>query len=335
MGQRPHVTKAGDGSRHERRGTSLLSCLYIAASVLICGTTGLLAGCSSEASHNGASPTASASNHSPTVRLARIVPNPLTLAGPAVAQIEVVDPDGDPVTIRYQWVVNGTSVSGQTRETLSPQSLKRGDIVSVEVVVSDGKGAGITQRLQDVSVGNTVPLVSRVVLDPEDIRPGVRALVRAEGADADADEVGYLYRWWRNGELVSGHDENGLDTVGFARGDVIVVGVTPKDRFGTGREVRSEPVSLTNNPPAILSTPAPFMDRMHYEYLVVARDPEGDPLAYTLSAAPVGMKIDPATGRIEWLVPAGLSGTHQVRVSVEDSLSGRAFQEFSLTLPSS
>jgi hypothetical protein len=257
------------------------------------------------------------------------------LAGPAVAQIEAVDPDGDPVTIRYQWVVNGTSVSGQTGETLLPQLLKRGDVVSVEVVVSDGKNADVTQRLQGVPVGNTLPLVSRVVLDPEEIRPGVRALALVEGTDADTDEVGYLYRWWRNGELVSGHDENGLDTAGLARGDVIVVGVTPKDRFGTGREVRSEPVSLTNNPPAILSTPAPFVDRTHYEYLVVAKDPEGDPLAYTLSTAPAGMKIDPATGRIEWLLPAGLTGTHQVRITVEDSLSGRAFQEFSLTLPSS
>lgn len=335
MGQRPHVKQAGRGTRHEGREAFLLSCLHFAASVLICGTAGLLAGCSSEASHNGASPTDPMSNHSPTVRLARIVPNPLTLAGPAVAQIEAVDPDGDPVTIRYQWLVNGTSVSGQTRETLLPQSLKRGDIVSAEVVVSDGKSAEIMQRLESVSVGNTVPQVTRVVLDPEEIRPGVRALARVEGTDADADEVGYRYRWWQNGELVSGYDENGLDTAGFARGDVIVVGVTPKDRFGVGKEVRSDPVSLTNNPPAILSTPAPFVDRTHYDYLVVAKDPEGDPLAYTLSTAPAGMKIDSATGRIEWLVPAGLTGTHQVRVTVEDSLSGRAFQEFSLTLPSS
>jgi hypothetical protein len=335
MGQRPHVKRAGGGTRHEGREVFLPSCLHFAVSVLICGTAGFLVGCSSEASHNGASSTASMSNQSPTVRLARIVPNPLTLAGPAVVQIEAVDPDGDPVAIRYQWLVNGSSVSGQTRDTLLPQSLKRGDIVSAEVVVSDGKSAEITQRLESVSVGNTVPLVSRVVLDPQEIRPGIRASALVEGTDADADEVGYRYRWWRNGELLSSYDENGLDTAGFARGDVIVVGVTPKDRFGTGREVRSEPVSLTNNPPAILSSPAPFVDRTRYEYLVVAKDPEGDPLAYTLPTAPAGMKIDPATGRIEWLVPAGLTGTHQVRVTVEDSLSGRAFQEFSLMLPSS
>lgn len=311
----------------------LLSCLFFTGSVLVGGTAGLLGGCSPESSHNSASSTALMDNHPPTVRLARIVPDPLTLAGPAVAQIEAVDPDGDPVTIRYQWLVNGTSVSGQTRETLLLQSLKRGDVVSVEVVVSDGKSAGITQRLEGVPVGNTVPLVSRVVLDPAEIRPGVRALARVEGSDADTDEVGYQYRWWRNGALVSGHDENGLDTAGFARGDLIMVGVTPKDRFGAGREVRSEPVSLTNNPPAILSTPAPFVDRTHYEYLVVAKDPEGDVLSYSLPTAPAGMKIDPGTGRIEWLVPAGLTGTHQVRVTVEDSLSGVTFQEFSLTFP--
>jgi Putative Ig domain len=335
MGHRPHVTKANGAMGHERDGSLSRLCPYSPSLAVTIATVSLLSGCFSEPPQTGVLSAALSENHPPSIQLARIVPDPLTLAGPAVAQIEAVDPDGDPVTIRYQWLVNGISVSGQTRETLFPQSLKRGDIVGVEVVVTDGKSAGITQRLQGGSVGNTVPLVSRVVLDPEEIRPGVRALALVEGADADADEVGYLYRWWRNGELVSGHHENGLDTAGFARGDVVVVGVTPKDRFGTGREVRSTPVSLTNNPPAILSTPAPFMDRTHYDYLVVAKDPEGDPLVYTLSTAPAGMKIDSTTGRIEWLVPAGLTGTHQVRVAVEDSLSGRAFQEFSLTLPSS
>ncbi len=335
MGHRPHVTKAHGAMGHERDGSLSRSCPYSPSLAVTIATVSLLAGCFSEPTQTGVLSAASSENHPPSIQLARIVPNPLTLAGPAVAQIEAVDPDGDPVTIRYQWLVNGISVSGQTSETLLPQSLKRGDIVGVEVVVTDGKSAGITQRFQGGSVGNTVPLVSRVVLDPSEIRPGVRALALVEGADADADEVGYLYRWWRNGELVSGHDENGLDTAGFARGDVVVVGVTPKDRFGTGREVRSAPVSLTNNPPTILSAPAPLVDRTHYEYLVVAKDPEGDPLAYTLPTAPSGMKIDPATGRIEWLVPAGLTGIHQVRVTVEDSLSGRAFQEFSLTLPSS
>lgn len=335
MGQRPHVRQVGDGARHEGRDLTLSSCPRFTAFVLICGAIGLLVGCSSEASHNGASPPVSMSNHSPTVRFARIVPSPLTLAGSAVAQIEAVDPDGDPVTIRYQWLVNGSPISGQTHEKLLPKSLKRGDIVSVEIAVSDGKSTDVTQRLEGVSVGNTVPLVSRVVLGPEEIRPGVRALAQVAGADADQDEVGYQYRWWRNGELVPGHDEDGLETVGFARGDVIVVGVTPNDRYGAGREVRSEPISLTNSPPAIMSTPAPFVDRTHYEYFVVAKDPEGDPLAYTLPTGPAGMKIDIATGRIEWLVPAGLTGTHHVRVTVEDSLSGRAFQEFSLTLPAS
>src|SRR2546427_417705 len=105
-------------------------------------------GCTSESPQTGgpeqtASPSAPSvpsapsgsphTNRPPLVRSARIVPVPVLLNGSAMVQVEAEDPDGDPVAIRRQWLVNGHPIEGETGPSLVPRHLKRGDLLSVEV----------------------------------------------------------------------------------------------------------------------------------------------------------------------------------------------------------
>src|SRR5204863_391477 len=57
-------------------------------------------------------------------------------------------------------------------------------------------------------------------------------------------------------------------------------------------------------------------------------DPDGDALTYSLSVAPVGMTIDPATGLIDWTPKANEIGDQAVTVVVTDSTLATGTQPF-------
>ena len=68
-----------------------------------------------------------------------------------------------------------------------------------------------------------------------------------------------------------------------------------------------------------------------YEYRVVARDLDDDPISYKLEIAPPGMTIDSQSGILRWAPASGTTGTHHVRVVAQDGRGGFATQEFDLS----
>jgi hypothetical protein len=259
-----------------------------------------------------------------------VFPTPLVLSGPIAVQIEADNTGRNPLTFRYQWLINGHRVDGETHLTLSPSLLKLGDKVAVEIIASDGQISGNPYTTETVIVRNTPPEVVKVSIEPTGSdRSEMRAL--AEGVDADQDAIHYAYRWWRNGTPVAGGDTAALNTGAFSRGDSIAVEVTPRDAGGVGTSKLSEPVALGNNAPKITSHPPGKFDKGVFAYSVQAIDDDKDNLKYLLQAAPPGMTIDPATGMISWSVAPDVKGTHRVRISVQDGQGGSAFQDFDLS----
>ena len=87
----------------------------------------------------------------------------------------------------------------------------------------------------------------------------------------------------------------------------------------------------TNVPPLITSTPPTIgASEDPYVYAVRASDPEGDPLAFSLTEAPNGMTIDEATGLLEWMPQQTQVGSHVVEILVADGQGGFAFQSFGI-----
>lgn len=266
------------------------------------------------------------------------MPDPLEPGETLQAQVDAEDPDGDTVTFRHQWLVNGEPLAGAVHSTLLPSLLKRGDRLSVRVVPLDAKVEGAPVESPPAIMPNTPPAVTRITLMPGEPHVGDRVQVEVESHDQDQDAVTYLFRWYRNGRPVEGGagDTARLETAGFLRGDVLMVEVTPQDAFNKGRPFHSPALTIINSHPAITSSPASAIREGLYEYAVQATDPEGDPLTYALETAPAGMVIDKTSGRIQWQVPADVKGTQRVRVGVRDNRDGYAFQEFDLAIaPSS
>ncbi len=293
----------------------------------------ILAGCSSESNQSGAIPGSGASqsgNPPPVIQQAAVFPSPLILSGPVAVQIEADNTGRNPLTFRYQWLINGYRVDGEIHPTLSPARLKFGDKVEVEIIAADGQTSGKPYRTEPAIVGNTPPEVVKVSIESTGSdRSEMRALV--EGLDVDQDAIHYAYRWWRNGTLVAGGDTATLNTGAFSRDDSITVEVIPRDAGGAGKSKLSEPVALGNNAPKITSHPPSKFDKGVFVYNVQAIDDDKDSLKYLLEAAPSGMTIDPVTGMISWQAASDVKGTQRVRILVQDGQGGSAFQDFDLS----
>lgn len=292
----------------------------------------LLVGCTSESGPSGGNGPPGG-NHAPAIQRATVLPNPILLNGPVSVQIEAEDPDRNPLTFRHQWFINGNLVEGETRPTLAPSFLKRGDQVQAEVIASDGQVESKPFRAPAVVVGNTLPEVTKVVIEPTGSdRTRFHAVV--ESLDVDRDTVTYVYRWRRNTTIVLEGEQSTLDTGSFTRGDSLTVEVTPRDASGAGKPRLSEPIALGNSAPTITSLPPSNFGKDMLSYAVQAVDEDKDTLKYQLESAPPGMIIDPATGVITWQVRSDVKGTYQVRVAVQDGYGGSAFQNFEVSLVS-
>ncbi|HQR14626.1 MAG TPA: putative Ig domain-containing protein [Nitrospira sp.] len=243
------------------------------------------------------------------------------------------DPDGTEPTKRFQWIVNGAPVLGATGPELDSMHAKRGDQVALEVVALDGELESAPYRTDPIPVVNTPPLVSHVTVEA-DAEKNNRVHAKVDAVDPDRDEIHYSYRWWRNDKQVKEGEESVLDTTGFGRKDVVVVEVTARDQDAAAAPVRSTPSALGNSPPLIVSNPAALTNREQYEYVVQAKDVDGDTVTYGLETGPPGMTIDKTTGQVNWKVIPGVAGTHRVKIMAEDGQGGIAWQEFELSIPS-
>jgi hypothetical protein len=90
-----------------------------------------------------------------------------------------------------------------------------------------------------------------------------------------------------------------------------------------------------NRSPAINSTAATGATGTRaYAYQVLATDPDGDLLTYSLTKSPMGMKIDANTGKIDWTPPQphhdGM--LYPVEVTVSDGKGGETTQSFSISV---
>jgi hypothetical protein len=102
---------------------------------------------------------------------------------PLVASPRADDPDGDEISYRFEWRVNGELVEA-TGPELPSESLKRGDRIEVVAFASDGDAESEPQTSQAVTVGNTPP---RILSDAQwqNVAGEMRYAVQAEDPDGD------------------------------------------------------------------------------------------------------------------------------------------------------
>ena len=242
------------------------------------------------------------------------------------------DPNGDSITYRYQWVKNDDEMTGEDKSVLKDGNLKKGDLIRVRVIPSDGKENGKPFLSDPAKILNSAPVVREVLIEPKAAYVTDRLKAKVNSSDIDGDSINYTYKWENKGEVLNEESGELLERGRFKKGDSIAVTVTPNDVESIGIRKKSKPVTIANSPPIITSSPPNKTDGNIYTYQVIANDPDNDPVMFTLKTAPKGMGIDKETGFIRWEIQKGDKGKQSIEIEVSDSEGGMSFQRYTLTI---
>ena len=269
------------------------------------------------------------------IRSAEIFPNPITLDKPVQVVVDALDPKGGAVTFTHQWIVNGELLEGETKPQLDPNVLHRGDLVSVKLTPMSSQVPGVPFHAKEVSVGNTLPKVTSLTIQPFPAKVGQELTPQVEVVDLDQDEVTLFYRWKHNGTIVLEGDPQPFNLTEAHRGDEIELEVIPKDLTGSGEPFTSKKITISNSPPEITSTPPTAIHNSLYLYSVTAIDLDGDSLEFGLKDPPAKMTIHPKTGKLQWSLTPDMAGQHTITVTVSDGQEDEPVeQEFDITINS-
>jgi hypothetical protein len=111
------------------------------------------------------------------------------------------DPDGDLVTLSYQWAVNGIPVGGDSEWLDGGSHFGKDDSITVTITPSDSE-TGEPFEAGPLVVLNSAPEGTVAAIDPEAPEEGEHDLVcivTEDASDPDGDPVVYSMAWFRDG----------------------------------------------------------------------------------------------------------------------------------------
>jgi hypothetical protein len=175
-------------------------------------------------------------NHPPQLKSLDSMPERPNVGDTITVSPLVMDPDGDPVTFTYTWH-KGDELLPEESDTLvvSKERFRRGDVIMLTVIPSDGKDEGNTGILK-IRLANTPP---EITSSPSDGKYEKRKfLYKVDATDKNEDQLSFSLKTSPAGMRI---DENaGLiewNVPDDFRGNAPVT-VSVKDDFG-GEAIQS------------------------------------------------------------------------------------------------
>jgi hypothetical protein len=274
----------------------------------------------------------SKSNSPPTVASVTLLPEKAYKGTEFNLVVQGSDPDGDPITYKYQWLKNEQEMAGENRSSLKTDGFQKGDQIQAKVTPSDGKSEGSPYLTLPVKILDSVPVIQEVWVEPKLPFANDDLKAQVKSSDLDGDFVYYTFQWDKDGKVIPDEKNQVLERGRFKKGDSIAVTVVPDDREIQGEPKKSDSVLISNSPPMITSSPPTSVKETTYEYLVKANDPDQDPIVFTLKSGPKGMAIDKDKGIIRWEIRKEDKGTHSIEIEASDSEGAKSTQRFTLTV---
>lgn len=238
----------------------------------------------------------------------------------AVARVEF-QIDGGP----WQLAILQDAATGRYSAVL-PQ-LSKGFYIVQARAIDAFNNAGLS-LVVGFTVDTTPPVITIQGVEDNTVYHSVPYTYEVEASDADGDTLRYALSSAPAGM-----------TIDAATGDIAwwpqqpgtyTVTVHVSDpHSASDTQTYTVTVTVPNEVPAITSTPGTeAVVQQPYIYVVEAFDPNGDPLTYSLDAAPTGMHIDAVTGVVTWQPET--AGEVVVSLRVTDPYGAATPQQYTL-----
>lgn len=212
----------------------------------------------------------------------------------------LTDPDlDDVITYTYAWTVNSLPVAATT-DTLADEWWSRDDEVACTVIPNDGAVDGDPVTSNTVSIGNALPTVTWVTINPRDPQTADElncGYLSFNDPDGDADLS--TWRWTISGVEV-GTDPT-LSSSLTTLGDVVKCTITPFDGLDQG-ESKAHTVVVVSTPPVMTEatlTPAEPREGDLLTCAGSATDVDGDDITYSYTWTVGGELLDETTETLD------------------------------------
>jgi hypothetical protein len=288
-------------------------------------------------------------------RISGIPPAVSVKVGDAVVvQPEASDPQGDALTFSVNNAPGWTSFDASTG-TLSgvPNDSDVGVHPGIRIEVSDGKNVTLGRAFsitvepatQDAGgstpapgvpppSGNSAPTLSGA--PATSVEEGQTYLFRPSASDPDGDSLSFNVfnkPGWARFDAATGELSGtpGADAVGVHDG--IVISVTDGE-LSTALPAFRIMVVAINRAPTISGTPATrITSGQNYSFQPAASDPEGQPLAFSITNLPSWASFDVKTGRLSGTPSAAAAGDHPgIVIGVSDGELSSSLPAFAITV---
>ncbi|MSN26302.1 MAG: hypothetical protein GJV46_10600 [Geobacter sp.] len=275
-------------------------------------------------------PTDSLCNHPPSIF--NISNASISEGGSFSTQVVASDSDNNSLTYSLSGAPVGMTIS--STGLINYPSAVVGTYVITATVTDNGAGslsASKTFTLTVIKVNKAPVITSTPVTATNDNQ---LYTYNVTATDADGDTLSYGLTTAPLGMSITGNVVSWTPTKAQAGTNAVQVMVND----GQGHYVFQDfniTVTHVNNPPVISSATLPAATAtvgVFYSYPVVASDPDGDALSYSLTTNPTGMTIG-TTGVIGWTpTTAQNNQVHAVTAQVSDGLGGIATYSFNITV---
>ena len=231
-------------------------------------------------------------NRPPTAPVVEVTPKVAYTVNDLVCTVTGAsrDPDGDPVTYRYEWFKDGvleqTVNTTELTNVLSSALTAKGEVWKCVVTPNDGKLDGSPDEDQ-VTIQNSPPQACNLTISPAtpDTTDSLNASYIYTDADDDS-ESGTEIRWYKDGVLQSAYNDLKIvPASATSKGEEWYYTVRPKDGVDFGDLETSSSVIIQNAPPtkpvAEISPDSPkTTDDLICNISLPSVDPDGDPVTY-------------------------------------------------------